>query len=95
MRLFSTIALASSETATSQSDGLEKPSVTRSVPRPGRISGVGALVDKLWAVGVADGGNQTMVEVGTGVSVGMMGVGVARIESSTEQEINVVASTNV
>ena len=65
--------------------------MTRSVPTPGRISGVGALVDKLWAVGVADGGNQTMVEVGTGGSVGVKGVGVARRLSMAEQDINDVA----
>jgi hypothetical protein len=38
---------------------------------------VGSVVDKNWGVGVADGGNQTRVEVGAGVSVGEMGVDTA------------------
>jgi len=53
---------------------------------------VGALVDKSWGVGVADGGNQTMVEVGSGVSVAGMGVLVARRASTAEQDVsNVIA----
>ena len=55
-------------------------------PSPGRISGVGALVEKVWRVGVADGGNQIMVAVGSGVSVGVGGMGVARNSSSAAQE---------
>ena len=55
---------------------------------PGRISGVGALVDKSWGVGVADGGNQTMVEVGSGVSVAGMGVLVASKASMAEQDVS-------
>lgn len=70
-------ALASSEAASSQSKGFEKSSVRVSAPTPGRISGVGALVDNACGVGVADGGNQTRVEVGAGVSVGGMGVDTA------------------
>jgi hypothetical protein len=38
---------------------------------------VGALVVTAWGVGVADGGNQICVDVGSGVSVGLMGVDVA------------------
>lgn len=53
---------------------------------PGRISGVGALVDKVCRVGVADGGNQIMVEVGAGVSVAGAGVLVARKASMAEHE---------
>jgi len=49
---------------------------------------VGALVDKNWGVGVADGGNQTMVAVGSGVSVAGMGVGVARKASTAEQDVS-------
>ena len=56
--------------------------------RPGRISGVGALVDKSWGVGVADGGNQIMVAVGAGVSVAGAGVLVARNASMAVQEVN-------
>lgn len=78
--------LAWLEAAISQLDGSEKSSVRKSVPMPGRISGVGALVDKCWGVGVADGGNQTMVEVGSGVSVAGMGVEVARKSSTAEQD---------
>ena len=79
--------LASFETAISHRKGSEKSSVTKSAPRPGRISGVGALVAKNWDVGVADGGNQTMVDVGTGVSVAGMGVLVARNASTAEQDV--------
>jgi hypothetical protein len=44
-------------------------------------------------VGVADGGNQTGVEVGGGVSVGVRGIGVARSSSSSAAQdvINVIA----
>ena len=66
----------------SQLAELEKSSVMISLPRPGRISGVGALVVKVFGVGVADGGNQFMVAVGGGVSVAVAGIGVARIASS-------------
>ena len=85
-RLFFIAALASSDEAMSQRDALEKSSVRISVPRPGRISGVGALVDKVISVGVADGGNQMMVGVGGGVSVAVSGVGVASIASSWAQD---------
>ena len=61
--------------------------MSRSVPRPGRISGVGALVDKSWGVDVADGGNQRMVAVGGGVSVAGMGVDVASNASIAEQDV--------
>ncbi len=81
-RLFFMSALASLEAAISQREALEKSSVMISAPRPGRISGVGALVDKVISVGVADGGNQFMVGVGSGVSVAGGGVGVASIASS-------------
>ena len=57
-------------------------------PTPGRISGVGALVDKVFSVGVADGGNQFIVAVGSGVSVGMTGVDVASHASMPEQDVN-------
>jgi hypothetical protein len=49
---------------------------------------VGALVDKNWGVGVADGGNQIMVAVGSGVSVAGMGVWVARKASTAEQDVS-------
>ena len=75
-RLFFIFALASLEAAISHLAELEKSSVMSSVPRPGRISGVGALVEKVFSVGVADGGNQFMVAVGSGVSVGVRGIGV-------------------
>ena len=64
--------------------------MTTSAPRPGRISGVGALVDNVCSVGVADGGNQTIVDVGGGVSVTGMGVDVASHTSMAEQEVNTV-----
>ena len=79
-------ALASSDKAMSQREDLEKSSVMISAPRPGRNSGVGALVGKAISVGVADGGNQFMVAVGSGVSVAVRGMGVARIASSWAQD---------
>ncbi|GJQ36727.1 MAG: hypothetical protein JETCAE01_27370 [Anaerolineaceae bacterium] len=78
--------LASFDAAISQSEGFEKLSVMMSVPRPGRISGVGALVDKFWGVGVSDGGNQMRVEVGCGVSVKGMGVETASQLSMNEHD---------
>ena len=80
-------ALASSDKAMSQREDLEKSSVMISAPRPGRISGVGALVDKAISVGVADGGNQFMVAVGSGVSVQITGVGMAFILSKKAHEL--------
>jgi hypothetical protein len=47
---------------------------------------VGALVDKGWGVGVADGGNQTRVGVGGGVSVKGMGVETASQSPMDEQD---------
>ncbi|MEN9563271.1 MAG: hypothetical protein RIR73_1515 [Chloroflexota bacterium] len=79
--------LASSDAAISQLKVSEKSSVSKSLPRPGRISGVGALVDNVCRVGVADGGNQIMVEVGAGVSVAGAGVLVARNASMAEQDV--------
>ncbi len=87
-------ALASLEVAISQLNELEKLSVMSSLPRPGRISGVGALVDKDTGVGVADGGNQMMVAVGGGVSVAVSGVGVASMASSWAQdEVSIVIAS--
>ena len=80
--MFFIFALASLDAAMPQLAELEKSSVMISLPRPGRISGVGALVEKVFGVGVADGGNQFMVAVGGGVSVAVTGIGVARIASS-------------
>src|SRR5262245_57623359 len=64
-----TSMVASSEIAVFQSEAVEKLSVRRTLPTPGFCSGVGALVGKIWGDGVAEGGNQTMVAVGGGVSV--------------------------
>jgi hypothetical protein len=47
------------------------------------------LVAKAPGVGVAEAGNQSIVGVGSGVSVGMTGVGVAFNASNTAQELNV------
>lgn len=47
----------------------------------------GFCVEKAPAVGVAEAGNQTIVEVGDGVSVKMIGTGVAFNASNTEQEV--------
>jgi len=88
-RLFFMFALASLDVAVSHLAELEKLSVMISSPRPGRISGVGALVDKVVNVGVADGGNQFMVAVGSGVSVAVNGVGVASIVSSWAQDVKI------
>jgi len=46
-------------------------------------------VDKAASVGVADGGNQMMVGVGSGVSVDVSGVGVANIASSWAQDVKI------
>ena len=54
----------------SQTESSEKSSVIITDPIPGFISGRGELVGKAFSVGVADGGNQIMVAVGGGVSVG-------------------------
>ena len=45
------------------------------------------MVVRSWGVGVADGGNQTMVEVGGGVSVAGMGVLVTSQSSMLEQAV--------
>lgn len=95
--MFSMAALAWSDVAVFQSSSFEKLSVRTMLPRPGRISGVGSWVENGWAEGVADGGNQTMVAVGIGVSVGICGVGVVSIASTTAQElvsIRVVRAVN-
>ncbi|HAV75804.1 MAG TPA: hypothetical protein DCX53_00460 [Anaerolineae bacterium] len=56
---------------------------------PGFISGVGVSVGKVFSVGVADGGNQIMVEVGSGVTDGRGGA-VGGIESAGRQAVNSV-----
>lgn len=91
-RLFFMSALAWLDAEMFQSEGSEKSSLMISSPTPGRISGVGGWVDKICRVGVADGGNQFMVAVGSGVSVGVGAMGVARMASSWAQEVkNVIA----
>ncbi len=49
-------------------------------------------MENAWAEGVADGGNQIMVEVGIGVgeAVGKMGMGVAFNASSTAQALVII-----
>jgi hypothetical protein len=55
---------------------------------PGRISGVGGFwVDKAPSVGVAEAGNQSMVGVGSGVSVERTGMGVAFNSSNMAHEL--------
>ncbi len=77
-----------------QSEGSEKSSLRISSPTPGRISGVGGWVDKTCGVGVAEAGNQFMVAVGSGVSVGVGAMGVANSSSRVEQDArsSVIAS---
>lgn len=70
----------------SHRDGSEKLSVSKVLLIPGRISGVGGLVAKTPSVGVADGGNQIMVEVGSAVSVEIIGIGVAFNTSNEAQD---------
>jgi len=53
---------------------------------PGFISGRDVLVGKDFSVGVADGGNQTMVAVGGGVSVGT-GVSVGGVDVDGRQAL--------
>jgi len=94
-RLPSISALAWSDVAVSQSEGSEKLSVREVAPRPGRISGVGGFgLEKAPSVGVAEAGNQTMVAVGCGVSVKIIGAGVAFNASRKAQELisNVMVS---
>lgn len=85
-RLFFISALAWLDEDMFQSEGSEKSSLRISSPSPGRISGVGGLVDKTCRVGVAEAGNQFMVAVGSGVSVGVGAMGVASSSSSVEQD---------
>jgi hypothetical protein len=56
---------------------------------PGLISGVDVKVENASSVGVADGGNQIMVEVGSGVSV-EMGVSVGGIDSTGRQALKII-----
>jgi len=52
---------------------------------PGFISGVDVLVGKAFSVGVGVGGNQIMVAVGSGVSVGReVSVGGIAVEGAQE-----------
>jgi hypothetical protein len=53
---------------------------------PGLISGSEVLVGKVISVGVADGGNQIMVAVGSGVFVGR-GVSVGGVKSNGRQAL--------
>src|SRR3989304_3755347 len=85
-RLFFMSALAWLDAEMFQSEGSEKSSLMISSPSPGRISGVGGWVDKTCRVGVAEAGNQFMVAVGSGVSVGVGAMGVANSSSSVEQD---------
>jgi len=73
-------ALPWDEEAVSQAEALEKSSLKRTEPMPGLISGVAVWVGRANSVGVADGGNQTMVGEGCGVSEGR-GVSVGGITS--------------
>ena len=83
-----------SETAVSQFEAFEKSSLRMIDPIPGFISGRRVLVGKAFSVGVADGGNQIMVAVGSGVSEGT-GVSVGEIGSDGRQalRINVIVMT--
>jgi hypothetical protein len=62
-------ALAWGELTVSHNVLSEKSSVKMGCPMPGFISGVAVVVDRTSSVGVAEAGNQIMVEVGSGVSV--------------------------
>jgi hypothetical protein len=57
---------------------------------------VAARVSSTCAVGVVDGGNHTMVGEGAGGSVGVGGMGVAKIVSSIVQEtVNAAIRKNI
>lgn len=77
-------ALPWDEDAVSQAEALKKSSLKRIEPMPGLITGVAVLVGKVFSVGVADGGNQTMVGEGGGVSDGS-GVSVGGTASEGRQ----------
>ena len=79
-------AVAESELAVSQAEASEKSSLRMTEPMPGFISGVGVRVATVFSVGVADGGNQTMVGEGGGVSDGM-GVSVGGSASGVRQAL--------
>jgi len=79
-------ALPWSDVAVSQVEASEKSSLKMTEPMPGLISGVDVWVGTAFSVGVADGGNQTMVGEGTGVSDGK-GVSVGRLGSDGRQEV--------
>src|ERR1044071_6756665 len=72
-------ALPWSDVAVSQTESSEKSSLRVSAPMPGLISGVAVEVGNASSVGVSEGGNQTIVEVGIGVSAGI-GVSVGKGE---------------
>jgi len=55
---------------------------------PGLISGMAVLVGKTFSVGVADGGNQTMVGEAGGVSDGR-GISVGGIASGARQAFRI------
>ncbi len=79
-------ALPRFETPVSHAESSEKSSLSVTEPTPGLISGMAVYVGKAKCVGVADGGNQTMVGVGSGVCVVVgTGVAVGKVESSGRQ----------
>ena len=84
IRLFFIVALASSELTVSHNFASEKVSVMVCFPMPGFISGVAVVVGRTFSVGVAEAGNQSMVAVGSVVSVGGDG-SVTEIESRGRQ----------
>ena len=75
----------------SQAEASEKSSLKMMEPSPGLISGVEVRVGIVFNVGVADGGNQTMVAVGGGVSEGM-GVSVGGGDSKGAQEAGIIVT---
>src|SRR5688572_29164031 len=90
-------ALPRFETPVSHAESSEKSSLSVTEPTPGLNSGIAVYVGKAKRVGVADGGNQTMVGVGGAVCVAVeKGVAVGKVESSGRQaiEISVIASND-
>ena len=80
----------------SQTESSEKSSLRMTEPRPRSISGAGVLVGKAFSVGVADGGNQIMVAVGSGVSDGRsVSVGGIDVDGTQAPIIIVIARRKI
>src|SRR5512140_1874176 len=88
---------ASSETPGFHGFAEEKSSVISRWPTPGLRSGVGPRVGRTSAVGVSEGGNQTVVGVAVaaiGVAVGVLGVGAFVATAAQAGESMIIKAEN-